>query len=213
MLPPAYQLPAAAFLIAGGLLACFAGYRLFRVVLSIYGFILGALLASSIVGPGEQVYMIVAAVVGGIVGALVLNLAYFVGVALIGAGAAALVLHIAWAQFGRGDPPIIAVVIAATLGAVAATQLQRMVIVVASAFGGAWTALVGVLAFMGDKAARAATAADDVWVLYPLSAGGGRKWVLPVWLALAVLGTLAQLKGPGSSGKASAKKSTRRTKG
>lgn len=216
MLPPAYQLPAAAFLIVGGLLACFAGYRLFRVVLSIYGFILGALLASSIVGPSEHGYMIVAAVVGGILGALVLNLAYFVGVALIGAGAAALVLHIAWAQLGRGDPPIIVVVIAATLGAVAATQLQRIVIVVASAFGGAWTVLVGVLAFMGDKAARAAAASDDVWVLYPLSAGGGRKWVLPAWLLLAVLGTVAQLKGPGSGGKTSARKSKstrRRDKG
>ena len=125
----------------------------------------------------------------------VLNLAYFVGVALIGAGAAALVLHIAWAQFSRGDPPIIVVVIAATLGAVAATQLQRLVIIVASAFGGAWTLLVGVLALMGDKAARAAAAADDVWVLYPLSAGGGRKWVLPVWLVLAIVGTIVQLKG------------------
>jgi hypothetical protein len=210
MLPPAYQLPAAAFLIAGGLLACFAGYRLFRIVLSIYGFILGALLASSIVGPGEQSYMIIAAIVGGILGALVLNLAYFVGVALIGAGAAALVLHIAWAQLSRGDPPIIVVVIAATLGAVAATQLQRLVIIVASAFGGAWTVLVGVLALMGDKAARAAAAADDVWVLYPLSAGGGRKWVLPVWLALAIVGTLAQLKGPGAATKQKA--SSRRKK-
>jgi Domain of unknown function (DUF4203) len=210
MLPPAYQLPAAAFLIAGGLIACFAGYRLFRVVLSIYGFILGALLASSIVGPSEQAYMIVAAVVGGILGALVLNLAYFVGVALIGAGAAALVLHIAWAQFSRGDPPIIVVVIAATLGAVAATQLQRLVIIVASAFGGAWTLLVGVLALMGDKAARAAAAADDVWVLYPLSAGGGRKWVLPVWLVLAIVGTIVQLKGSkGGGGKTSARKGKR----
>ena len=51
------------------------------------------------------------------------------------------------------------------------------------------------LALMGDKAARAAAAADDVWVPYPLSAGGGRKWVLPVWLVLAIVGTVVQLKG------------------
>jgi hypothetical protein len=29
-------------------LACFAGYRLFRIVLGIYGFILGAMIASSL---------------------------------------------------------------------------------------------------------------------------------------------------------------------
>ena len=35
MLPAAYQVPAAAVLIAGGLLACFLGYRLFKVVLAV----------------------------------------------------------------------------------------------------------------------------------------------------------------------------------
>jgi len=146
------------------------------VVLGIYGFIIGALVATSIAGPGERVYMIVSALVGGVLGALVLNLAYFAGVALVGAGAAALLLHLAWAQFGKGDPPVYVVAIVAAVGAIAATQLQRLVIIVASAFGGAWTVIVGALAIMGDATARAAAATDDVWVLYPLSAGGGRVW-------------------------------------
>ena len=50
MLPAAYQLPAAVVLIVGGLVACFFGYRLFKFVLGIFGFILGALAASSIFG-------------------------------------------------------------------------------------------------------------------------------------------------------------------
>ena len=50
MLPATFQTPAAIVLLVGGLLACFAGYRLFRVVLAIYGFILGAMLASSMMG-------------------------------------------------------------------------------------------------------------------------------------------------------------------
>ena len=40
VLPATYQLPAAGILVLGGLLACFAGYRLFRVVLGVYGFII-----------------------------------------------------------------------------------------------------------------------------------------------------------------------------
>ena len=41
MLPGHYQIPAGAVFLAVGLLSCFAGYRLFRAVLTIYGFILG----------------------------------------------------------------------------------------------------------------------------------------------------------------------------
>ena len=50
MLPASYQLPAAAVLLAGGIISCFFGYRLFRTVLAIFGFILGALATSSIFG-------------------------------------------------------------------------------------------------------------------------------------------------------------------
>ena len=50
MLPASYAAPTAAILAVGGLLACFAGYRLFRLVLGIYGFILGAMVTTSFMG-------------------------------------------------------------------------------------------------------------------------------------------------------------------
>src|ERR671911_460163 len=56
MLPVPFQIPAAIILLVGGLLSCFAGYRVFRVVLGIYGFILGALLASSLMGTDQRLY-------------------------------------------------------------------------------------------------------------------------------------------------------------
>ena len=40
------QIPAAIILLASGLLACFMGYRLFRWLLGIYGFVGGAYLTS-----------------------------------------------------------------------------------------------------------------------------------------------------------------------
>ena len=45
------------------------------------------------------------------------------------------------------------------LGAIGAMVLQRYVIIVATAFGGAWTIIVGALALAGDRGARAAAAA------------------------------------------------------
>jgi hypothetical protein len=195
VLPAAYQVPAAVLLVAGGALACLAGYRLFRVVLSVYGFILGALLASSLMSPGDHWQMIVGALVGGLIGAVVLNLGYFVGVALLGAGAAALLLHVVWTRVAHGDPHILLVVAVAVAGAIAATQLQRLVIIAVTAFGGAWTVVVGVLALLGDRPARAAATAGDVWVAYPLSGAPYRWAALGGWIALSLAGLALQLRG------------------
>jgi hypothetical protein len=82
MLPLPYELPAALALVVGGTVACFAGYRLFRIVLAIDGFIAGAWLASSTMGSSNAAGMLVAAGIGGIIGAVVLFFAYFVGIAL-----------------------------------------------------------------------------------------------------------------------------------
>src|ERR687897_3533712 len=110
MLPATFQTPAAIILLLGGLLACFAGYRVFRVVLGIYGFILGALLASSFMGTDQTWWMIGAAIVGGLVGALILIAAYFVGVALIGAGVGALAANVVSASLGR-EPSVFVVIL------------------------------------------------------------------------------------------------------
>src|ERR671933_1611273 len=151
MLPSSYELPAALLLVLGGALACFAGYRLFKYVLAIYGFIFGAMIASSTMGVSNTVGMLAAAVVGGLAGAGILLVAYFVGIALVGAGLGALIVHVLWRQLGTGDPPVLAVIVLAVLGAVGAMLLQRYVIVIATAFGGAWSLMLGALALAGDR--------------------------------------------------------------
>jgi len=194
MLPTSYELPAAIVLVLGGALACFAGYRLFRFVLAIYGFILGAMLASSLVAPSMTVWMVVAAIVGGLVGAMVLMLAYLVGIALVGAGLGALVAHLAAQYFGPGgDPPPIVLIVLAVMGAIAAMVLQRYVIIVATAFGGAWTLIVGLFAATGDRRALRAAAGGDVWIFYPMNPAPGQRWVPIVWILLGLIGTGVQL--------------------
>jgi len=192
MLPSAYSIPAALALVVGGAVSCFAGYRLFRVVLAIYGFILGAMLASSMMGATSTGAMVVAAIVGGIAGALVLTLAYFVGIALVGAGLGALIAHVLWQSFGTGDPPALAVILLAVAGSIGAMLLQRYVIIVATSFGGAWTLLVGLFAMTGDRRAARAAASGDVWILYPTTSPG-QRWVPIVWVVLGLIGTAVQL--------------------
>ncbi len=193
MLPHPYELPAVLLLVVGGAVACFAGYRLFRVVLAIFGFVFGAWIASSMMGVTNTVGMLVAALVGGLAGALILVFAYFVGVALLGAGLGAAAAHAAWNQFGHVDPPALAVIGFAILGAFGAMSLQRYVIIVSTAFGGAWTLIVGALAMAGDKAATRAATAGNVWILYPLTPAPGARWVPYAWLALGFVGAAVQL--------------------
>jgi Domain of unknown function (DUF4203) len=191
MLPQAYELPAALFLLLGGAVSCFAGYRLFKVVLAIYGFILGAGLASSAMGSSNTVGMVIAALVGGVVGALIMVFAYFVGIALVGAGLGALIVHVGWGYVRTGDPPAVAVIVMSVLGAIGAMILQRYVIVVATAFGGAWTMILGGLAAVGDRVATRTGHTESVWILYPTASGA--RWVPVAWIALGLLGTAVQL--------------------
>jgi Zn-dependent protease with chaperone function len=193
VLPHSYQLPAAILLVLGGALSCFAGYRLFKIVLGIYGFVLGAMLASSAMGATNTTGMIVAALLGGVCGAALLMFAYFIGIALVGAGLGALVAHVAWSGIRTGDPPAIAVIVLSIMGSIGAMFMQRYVIIVATAFGGAWTVIVGGLAAAGDRGAAKAASAGDVWILYPTSPAPGQKWVPVAWIILGLAGTALQM--------------------
>jgi hypothetical protein len=195
MLPASLQTPAAIVLLVGGLLSCFAGYRIFRTVLGIYGFIIGALAVSSAMGTEHTAWMIIGAIAGGIVGALILIAAYFIGVALLGAGVGALAASLIWASLGR-EPGAIVVIVFAVAGALAALVLQRYVIIGATAFGGAWTIIVGALALEGHRVAIDASARNNVWLAYPTNPAPGNYWILIVWVALGVTGVIVQLALP-----------------
>lgn len=198
MLPLSIQVPASVVLLAGGAIACFGGYRLFRFVLGVYGFIIGALLGSSMVGTGETWTTIAAAIGGGAIGAVVLVAGYYVGVAIVGAGVGAAAVNLAWKPFG-GDPHWGILVAAAAVGAFAAMSFQRHVIIVGTAFAGGWTMLVGAAALMAGKGARAASAAGDIWVVYPNTAGPDRVWVYVAWVAISLVGVYVQLHSGGAA--------------
>jgi hypothetical protein len=209
MLPASYQIPAAAVLLVGGVVACFFGYRLFRIVLALFGFIFGALLATSIMAASNTTGMLVAALVGGLIGAGILYTAYFVGVAVVGAGLGAVVANIVFAASNE-DPHFLVVVLSSIAGAAAAMYLQRYFIIVGTGFGGAWTLIVGAMALFGDKRAMAAAATGDVWVVYPLDPAPGQSWVFWAWAALGLIGTAVQVGWTGGEkgrvGKRSRKK-------
>jgi hypothetical protein len=195
MIPASYATAAAAVLAVGGLLACFAGYRLFRLVLGIYGFIIGASITSSIVGASSMWMLVLSGVVGGLLGAVLMMAAYFIGVGLVGAGLAALVLSLLWRVIeGPGaQPPTLLLVVVAVVGALGALSIVRYVVVFGTALAGAWTLIVGVLALLGSPGAMRASSTGDIWVLYPLDPSPGRWWYVALWFGLSLGGAVVQL--------------------
>jgi uncharacterized protein DUF4203 len=191
MIPASYQMPAAALLLLGGIISCFFGYRLFRAVLAIFGFIVGGMLASSIFGVSNTTMMFLAWFVGGLVGASILVFAYFLGVALAGASIGATAANLFFTA-GNRDPRVLVVILCSVAGAIASMYLQRYFIIVFTAFGGAWTMIVGAMGIVGDPAALRAAATGDVWVAYPLNPAPGQQWVVVVWIVLSVIGAFVQ---------------------
>lgn len=192
MLPASYATGTAIVLAIGGLLACFAGYRLFRIVLGIYGFLFGAFIATSFVGGADTWTLVAAGAAGGLVGALLMMAAYFMGVGLVGAGLAALALNLGWRAIG-GDPPTWLLVVVCVVGALAALSVVRWVVILGTAIAGAWTLIVAGLALMGDPAAVRAATAGDVWILYPLGQTGGQMWQVALWFGLTLVGVVVQI--------------------
>ncbi|MFN7984693.1 MAG: DUF4203 domain-containing protein [Vicinamibacterales bacterium] len=194
MLPHGFEQPGAALLLIAGVLACFAGHRFFRLVLGLYGFLIGAMVASSIVGVSNNTGMLIAALVGGVIGSVVLVFAWFAGVSLVGAGIGVLLAHEVWRFVGTGDPSSVLVVAAAVAGAIAALFVQRYVIIIGTAFAGAWTIVLAVSSFFPKGLVRGASK-TEVWILYPTSSLA--SWAPLAALALGVVGTFVQLSGRG----------------
>lgn len=193
MLPASFHVPAAVLFLIGGLLSCFLGQRTFRTVLGLYGFVLGVLVAGSILGPADSWRDYVLLLAGGVAGSLALVLAYFIGVALLGAVFAALAVHAVTAQLGT-EPAAMLVIICTVAGALLALTMQRYVIVFATAFGGAWLLVMGALGLWHREAVTGLGNAAQGWLSYPLRPAPGESWVVIVWLILALAGLFSQFR-------------------
>jgi len=127
-------------LLLAGLIYCFLGYRLFRLVLALTGFVLAGAAAGTIAGwlsHGNLIAVGIALAVGGVCGAMALFFLYRLGVFCVGLLAGAMT---AWTVLqGRQD----SWVVWATLGAgfasgLLALAVERPLMKAATAAIGAW---------------------------------------------------------------------------
>jgi hypothetical protein len=193
MLPGSYQIPTGVLLMLVGLVACFAGYRFFRIVLTVYGFVLGALFASTLVHPTDTAALLVALAVGGLLGAAILWFGYLVGVALGGGALGAVAVRYGWMALKGSEPGILVVAFAAVAGAAIAVTLQKHFVILATAFVGAETAVAGLTSFL-TRRSDGRPGFDDVWVGHLSFPVPGRRWTFLGWVALGIVGAFVQFR-------------------
>lgn len=120
-----------------GILQCYFGYKLFKFILGVIGFIFGALIGAMIVTAtgGEQAAVIVVSLLCGVAGAYISIALYFVGVFLVGAGAGAALIQL----LSGGDAETGAIIAGAIVLGIVALFVQKVLIIIATAFSGAYS--------------------------------------------------------------------------
>jgi len=175
-------------LIGLGIANCFFGYRFFRVLLGLWGFVAGAALAVGLLARTgiDPIPQLAIAIVAGVVGAVLVSVLYLVGVFVFGAGFGALVAS-AILQSWPALPAWPLVIVFVLLGGFAALGLQRPLIMVFTAFGGAW-GLVSAVAALSSGCSL-----ETLPSRCPISAFGAPV-ALGAWLLVSLLGLATQAR-------------------
>lgn len=170
-----------------GVLYCFLGYRLIKLLIALTGFGLAALPAAMLaawVSQGNPIAAAIAGVIGGIAGAVFMFFIYRAGIFCLGLLGAALIAHhlltatalswAPWAVLGLG-----------VVGGLLALLIERPVITVATAALGAWILLVtAALLLMRSDVAESSTVQELT--------SHASLTILAVWTVLTIAGTTAQ---------------------
>jgi hypothetical protein len=181
--------------VAVGILACFAGYRVFRIVLPILGFIVGlgvgAELAARFLGAPylDSVTSWVVAILVGLVFASIAFFWWYASVALTIAGLGYAIGY--GGAIGAGADASLATIVGIVVAVVFALaaivlRIPAAIVIVMSAFWGASAIVGGALVLLGRiGVADLRNGSVDVVI-------GESVLLLGVWLALAVIGVAVQ---------------------
>ena len=166
-----------------GALQCFFGYRLFKFILGLIGFLLGSALTVAIGSTYsiEVIPVILLGLVGGFIGAALMVALYYVGVFVIGSllgGILGIVL----------SPDPVLLLILAVISGVMALIFQKFMIIVSTGFSGAWMVVTGIAYFFADTLYLGSL--EQTF----RSEGSISFTILLCWLALGLAGVIVQYR-------------------
>ena len=172
-----------------GALQCFYGYRIFKFILGLTGFLLGGALSIVIGYTISQVeaFVLLTGLVGGFIGAALMVTLYYVGIFLIGAILGS-VLGTVFYAVAEGNPDPAVLLILAVLAGIIALIFQKFMIIVSTAFGGSWGVVIGIVYFI--------TGTVNLSNPEQIFSSGGKYLyaLLLCWLVLGVAGVIIQYR-------------------
>lgn len=191
----------AIFSIIVGAIICFWGYRLFKVVLGIAGFIAGAALFYHFGAQytANMILLVILAIFGGMIGASLSMAFYYVGLFLLGA-LAGWQLGFLIATAVNIELVIIIPIAAAVITGILACFFQKPIIIVATALIGAWSVVTGGFYFFGTGIIPTDLFRDPFMLIESLRETN--PVVILAWIVLSIAGIIFQFssKAPGQVG-------------
>jgi hypothetical protein len=175
-----------------GILSCFWGYRAFKVVLGVIGFAVGAYLgvgAGAFFTGGVGVIAVITGLIGGLIGAALVSVVYYVGIFVLGALGGWVIFTIMAGAVGYG-PHLILLIVLALIGGILALFFQKFLIIVSTAFIGSWCVVSGGFSLLGSDFSPFDLFHAPVRLLRPV--GGLNTIVVISWVALGILGAIFQ---------------------
>lgn len=194
------QLVIALIALVLGLLIAFGGWRFFLLLLPFWGFLVGFELGSeataAIFNEGTLATLVswIVGFVLAVIFAVLSYLYFYAAVALIAGGVGYALGAAAWGLIGN-DHGVVALVIGLIVGLVFAVgtlalHVPKVLVVVLTAVGGAALVVAAWFILTGQ------VPTDDItWARIGSLISANILWAV-IWVAIAVAGILAQLKGP-----------------
>jgi hypothetical protein len=171
-----------------GAIQCFFGYRIFKVILGLVGFLLGGALAATIgyAISQQETVALMAGLIGGLIGVASMVALYYIGIFLIGGFLGVVLGTVLFAAAVNNPEPAVLLILAVIAGVIALI-FQKLMIIVSTGFGGAWSVVTGIAHFTGSI---------DLTNIERLfrSAGSRIYAIILCWLVLGILGVIVQYK-------------------
>jgi len=170
---------------------CFYGYRLFKVVLGLIGFSFGFTITTVIVGAisNDAGAALAIGFLGGIVGAGVTLAVYFLGVFLLGASIG-LTVGMVFVVAAKSNEMFILAIILGIASGLFALFLQKLMIVVSTAFSGAFSVVTGFALFSYGGLNLGLESIEQLSRFN----GGELSAVVLIWLAVGAAGMAVQYR-------------------
>jgi hypothetical protein len=185
-----YYMPGFAFFL--GIVECFFGYRMLKVVLGVTGFIIGGLLCAEFVYDrmgGHPVISLLAGFVGGAIGSSLMIGLFVFGLFILGAALGLLIGGAISASIYGSTHPIIMAPLAIA-GGIAAIVLSRSMIIISTSFIGAYLIVFSTGRFIGMP-----NALFGFPQYHGLQESSGQFLIMVLlWILVAIVGIFVQHK-------------------